>query len=316
MYPQKTQEVLKFLLQKGTFLEPDLATVNGLYGELPAELYREWFEENSLLFQDPNVAFIPENNRQRDLQDLRHAMALAPAQRQEKQKAYRNIENFLKEYVQAGGKVLNGTDTSSQVLPGISTHREMELLVRAGLTPLEAIQASSYNCALFYHKENELGSLQSGRWADVVILDADPLADIRNTKKISAVYKAGKLVDRAFHADYSNPLPYPNSNIIQGVRPPTLRRISPWVATQGDASVEITLIGSGFAPQSVVSFDGHSLPAQILSPTEIKITVPGDLLTRAGTFPIIVTSPEPLVILDPLHEDGRSNPKYFVVRFQ
>ena len=184
---------------------------------------------------------------------------------------------------------------------------------------MQAIQASSYNPALLYKKENELGSLQPGRYADLLILDADPLADITNTRKISAAYKEGKLVDRAFHADFSNPIPAVEGGFIFRLHAsplPKLDRISPMAATQGDASTEITVAGDGLIPQSVASFDGRPVPTKWISLTELRMTVPGELLTRAGTFPIIVTNPFPTVIWDPLHDDGRSNVKYFVVRFK
>ena len=95
------------------------------------------------------------------------------------------------------------------------------------------------------------------------------------------------------------------------------------VATQGDSSVEITLTGSGFIQKSIASFDGHSILTKWISPTELKMMVPGELLTRAGTFSVIVSNPFPVLSSDPRHEssdplykDERSNVKYLVVRFR
>ncbi len=73
----------------------------------------------------------------------------------------------------------------------------MELLVQAGLTPMEAIQAATINAARFLGVDNRYGTLAPGKVADFLVLHADPLADITNSRKIDAVWMNGKLVDRA-----------------------------------------------------------------------------------------------------------------------
>jgi imidazolonepropionase-like amidohydrolase len=96
----------------------------------------------------------------------------------------------------AGVTLMTGTDVASAVVfPGFSVHDEMALLVRAGLTPLEALQAGTRNPARFL-KRADLGTVEVGRLADLVLLDADPLQDIRNTQRIHAVVVNGKLFDR------------------------------------------------------------------------------------------------------------------------
>jgi imidazolonepropionase-like amidohydrolase len=319
--PGKNKAVLQVLLKKGVFVEPDLVhrELHEVTGTLPQEMIDRWNREDSVLYQDPNLQYIPKVVRVGFQTAIGlGAELLTPEQRSVGQRGYHKEETFLAEYVKAGGKVLTGTDTTSLILPGISLQRELELLVRAGLTPMQAIQAGTYNCALFQKKENELGSLQVGRYADLIILDGDPLADIKNTRNISAVYKEGKLVDRAFHANFSNPIPEPNralGELIAYPRP-KISKISPTVATEGAASVEIQVTGSGFVRKTTASLDGHSVPTKRVSTTELKLTVPGELLARAGTFPVIVTNPIPVVISDPLHDDEKSNVKYFMVRFK
>ncbi len=95
----------------------------------------------------------------------------------------------------AGVPVLAGTDTS-WILPytyaGFSLHDELALLVRAGLTPIESLQTATINPARFLGLEKDLGSVEKGKIANLVLLDADPLADIHNTTKISVVFLAGK----------------------------------------------------------------------------------------------------------------------------
>jgi imidazolonepropionase-like amidohydrolase len=93
----------------------------------------------------------------------------------------------------AGVTVGAGTDIW-QIPNGI--HLELEQMVAAGLTPLEALHAATGAAARIIGAEGELGTIQPGKWADLVLLDADPSADIRNTRRIRAVMQAGQLLDR------------------------------------------------------------------------------------------------------------------------
>ena len=98
----------------------------------------------------------------------------------------------------AGVGLLAGTDTGVlDCFPGISLHEELELLVKAGLTPLEALQSSTRNPAQFLGRSNDQGTIEQGKLADLVLLDANPLEDIRNTRKIHAVVVNGRLLLRA-----------------------------------------------------------------------------------------------------------------------
>jgi imidazolonepropionase-like amidohydrolase len=93
--------------------------------------------------------------------------------------------------------ILAGTDVGNPLLvPGYSLHRELRLLVRAGLTPLEALQTATLNPARFQGVTSSLGVVAPGKLADLVLLDADPLADIANTERIRAVVTNGRLLDR------------------------------------------------------------------------------------------------------------------------
>ncbi len=97
----------------------------------------------------------------------------------------------------AGVKMLAGTDVANPFLfPGFSLHDELELMVKAGLLPSEALQTATINPAKFLNKEKELGSVEKGKLADLVLLDANPLENISNTKKINAVIVNGKLFQR------------------------------------------------------------------------------------------------------------------------
>jgi len=101
----------------------------------------------------------------------------------------------------AGVRLLAGTDMPQAfVYPGFSLHDELALLVRSGLTPLEALRTATYNPADYFVALDSLGTVAQGKVADLVLLDADPLVDIRNTRRISAVIANGRLFDSAARA--------------------------------------------------------------------------------------------------------------------
>lgn len=98
---------------------------------------------------------------------------------------------------------LAGTDAPAgyDLVPGASIHRELELFVRAGLTPLQALQTATLNPAQYYNKTAEWGTVAVGKTADLVVLTRNPLADITNTRRIAAViadgrYYSGRELDR------------------------------------------------------------------------------------------------------------------------
>jgi imidazolonepropionase-like amidohydrolase len=88
-----------------------------------------------------------------------------------------------------------GTGTDIWQVP-TGVHMELEQLVAAGLTPAQAIHAGTGGAARILGAEKDLGTIEPGKWADLILLDANPLADIRNTRKIWRVMQYGRLVDR------------------------------------------------------------------------------------------------------------------------
>jgi hypothetical protein len=97
----------------------------------------------------------------------------------------------------AGVSILAGTDTGNPFcFPGFSLHEELALLVVAGLTPIEALRSATLNPANFFGLEKTMGTIEVGKVADLVLLGANPLEDIRNTQRIRAVLSNGRLFDR------------------------------------------------------------------------------------------------------------------------
>ena len=99
----------------------------------------------------------------------------------------------------AGIQFLAGTDTAPGVyiFPGFSLHEELQRFVAAGFTPLEALQTATLNPATFLGIADRVGTVEKGKLADLVLLDDNPLDDIRNTQKITAVVANGRYLSRA-----------------------------------------------------------------------------------------------------------------------
>ena len=89
---------------------------------------------------------------------------------------------------------LAGTDAPQgyDLVPGASLHRELQLFVRAGLTPLQALQTATVNPAIYFGKAAEWGTIAPGKTADLVVLRANPLVDIANTRAVAAVVADGR----------------------------------------------------------------------------------------------------------------------------
>ncbi|HXG66431.1 MAG TPA: amidohydrolase family protein, partial [Blastocatellia bacterium] len=122
--------------------------------------------------------------------------------------AYAKMSRFLKSFHEAGGRLVAGSSTSVMV-PGLSMHREMEMFVKLGLTPREVIEIVTRRNAEFMRIDKDLGTLTTGKLADLIVVEQNPLEDIKNIGRIALVMKDGKVVDTSYHADYRMPIPRP-----------------------------------------------------------------------------------------------------------
>lgn len=111
-------------------------------------------------------------------------------------KGFETAGKNVKKLADAGVLIAMGTDSGATPVraQGFSEHLELELMVEAGLTPSQAITVATLNAAKAIMIDKDFGTLEPGKTADFLVLDANPLEDIKNTRKISGVYKAGKLV--------------------------------------------------------------------------------------------------------------------------
>ncbi len=106
------------------------------------------------------------------------------------------FKRVVRQMNDAGITLLAGTDIAGTRVPGFTLHDELALLVQSGLTPLQALQTATVNAARFLGRADACGTVEIGKRADLILLDADPLADIGNTRRISAVIVAARLYRR------------------------------------------------------------------------------------------------------------------------
>jgi imidazolonepropionase-like amidohydrolase len=144
--------------------------------------------------EDPDLAYLPPA--------LRKEWAPKPGTQNDKNAAawwhaqFENDRKLASEMHRAGVRMLAGSDSLDRfVFVGTSLHRELQMLVGAGLTPLEALETATLNAAEFLVRK-DAGKISQGNLADMVLLDADPTKDIGNSEKISAVILRGRFLAR------------------------------------------------------------------------------------------------------------------------
>jgi len=219
------------------------------------------------------------------------------------------VRAFIKKYAQAGGKFVAGSDSGTEDVPGLWTHYEMQSLVDAGLTPMQAILSATKWPAELFHLEKELGTIEVGKKGDVIVIAGDPLANITATRNILWVVKDGQVVDTTYDPNFKNPLPR-TANVDEAgpEEGPAISTLTPIQARQGDPDVTFRIGGRDFTPRSVVRFDTTNLNTQFVSGSELTATIPRRLLQTPGTYA--------LTVVNPGSGGGASNVVYFLVDFR
>jgi len=300
-------------------------------------------EEDRRLFSDPVLrSYYPEDRIENMLLNYdRPALDAAAAER--RAKAYQNALRFFRQFVQAGGRILTGSDAPNNCTPGLCVHHELEIFEEVGLTPQQMIQSVTKWPAELLRVANDLGTLEAGKLADIVIVSADPLSDIRNLRKIEWVIFGGKVQDRAFHSWYRTPflsnvsrsgnpvveaLPWvvalKQTTFQEGegraadpptLPPPGIETISPYIATEGDPTLALVIKGFNFFRRSQVYFNGVPVPSERVSGTELRAIIDEAFLRKAGRFDITVRNPGPLRDNEGWG-DGISNRAHLLVDFK
>jgi imidazolonepropionase-like amidohydrolase len=154
----------------------------------------DWlYAEHPELLNDPDVARSVDADVIAAARQAGQANHPTPSDRQDYERAVRNTGKLAA----AGVPIGLGSDGGSSLdFPGLMTHRELELLVRAGLSPMDVIVAATRTGALALRKTDELGTIEPGRMADLLLVSANPLEDVRNLRKIDRIMLHGEWVDR------------------------------------------------------------------------------------------------------------------------
>lgn len=173
---------------------------HGLY-QCPTLVLRSFFADTAAVshyIQQPYLRYYPEVLKNDMIARYNGFFKIRNEEDEERARVlFRESLVQVKSMNDAGVDLLAGTDTPGfGTFPGLSLHRELELFVEAGLSPYQALKTATVNAAKYTGRLNELGTIEKGKLADLVILDANPLEDIRNTQKIRAVILNGTLFDR------------------------------------------------------------------------------------------------------------------------
>jgi len=322
MEPEHYDEVIDALIKNNVYLNPTL--IHEWKGSI--DRTPEFEQDDLRLFNNIALQYMPMNEKLVILGEYHWADPARAARdgdsemfvnnsyfirtrgaMQQLNDGYRKVQEFLRRFVAAGGKLYSGTDAAASNTPGLSLHHEMQLLVDAGLTPEQALASSTRWAAEALRVDQHLGTVEPGKGADIVILGADPLADIANTRKIEQVILGGRIVDTTYHADYEFPFHQygPVSKHLYH-QPPVIRGLNPAFATQGSIT-SLRIIGAEFMPESVVVFNGVPVTTRYLGPTELSAVLGQRETALPGSHLIGVQTPAP--------GGGDATPMEFIVDY-
>ncbi len=203
MDPAKEKDMIAFLVAHNTALEPDfMATDRGF-----PSMWKRVQEESHAAYTDPQMlAYYPQFSIQ-DLYDNQQTKEdyLTPDQISLRECGYKNHAKFIGDVVAAGGHVVAASDIT-QTAPGLGLHQEMAVMQEdAHMPPMKVLQSATKWVADHF-KIKDIGSIEPGKLADIDIVNADPLVDIKNLRQIDSVIKDGKVIDRGYHAWYRGDL--------------------------------------------------------------------------------------------------------------
>jgi imidazolonepropionase-like amidohydrolase len=184
--PGKARALYERMARQNAWQSPTL-TVNRVLSVPPATFAN-----------DPRLKYIPQYVQDSWVAFVNRAAPQTPEQIAQ-QAAYLEFRlDMVGRMAAAGVGILGGSDTPNPyVFPGFAAHDELALLVEAGLSPMGALLTMTGDAARFLRREADIGTVRMGRYADLIVLDADPLADIRNTQRIHAICVRGRMITAA-----------------------------------------------------------------------------------------------------------------------
>ncbi|WP_370944909.1 amidohydrolase family protein [Amycolatopsis sp. cg5] len=182
----KAERFFAQLIRNGSWQSPTLV-VNRVIS-MPAETY----------LNDPRLKYIPAELKAHWADRIQLFAPKTPKEIKEQSVYFDSRVELVGAMHEAGVGIIGGTDSlNPYCFPGFGLHEELELMVKAGLSPMDSLRAVTSEAARFLGLERTTGTVTPGKSADLVVLDANPLDDIRNTQKIHAVVVRGRVIDRA-----------------------------------------------------------------------------------------------------------------------
>lgn len=322
--PANADRLIALLVQKNVYVNPLLEHEHKPF----TSWAREHEHEDFLLLQRPELNYIPldaklgmlsmyyrvRNYARKYGENFPRLDRLPSDAREEFRKGYKMAQEFTRKFAARGGKLFMGTDSGggAKEVPGLAVWQEMEVLAESGIPPAQILQIATKNVADLFRIEDRVGTIAPGRFADLIILNADPLADISNIRKIDMVVKGGEVVDRSYHQDYSIPITDPTRMELESSSyypKPVINELKPRVTVEGNTSdVVITIHGIGFIPASQVTFDDRQIECRFIDPRRLEAKIPASFFKRVGTFPVRVINPAP--------GGGVSEEYGFIVKFK
>jgi imidazolonepropionase-like amidohydrolase len=291
MDPAVFDEMIQHLVANKTYINPTLT-----FEWKGVTERKDQFElEDTKLWGIPALQYVPADERALTLWQYHWTDMRTPEDRAEFRKGYANVQEFLRKFVAAGGKVYSGTDTAAALTPGLALHHEMQLLVDAGIPEMNALQASTLWAAEWTGMDKFIGTVEAGKYGDVVVLTGNPLDDIHNTQAIDTVIKGGVVQELGYNPSYESTAPFrefgPVSKHLYN-QPPLIEGIAPDIAPQG-SDVWVKLTGRHYAPNSVVLFDGQLVETSYGGDGEISGRLSPAQTARPGSYLVTVSTPIP-----------------------
>jgi hypothetical protein len=351
----KAKDLIQLLVKNGVALTPTFRANFGGY-------QKDWdrfAREDRSFFENADPALLAYYPPER----IESAMAIyrgptpggTGAVRERRLQGYRNALRFHKMFVDAGGRLVVGANTNPGRVPGNSLMHEMQTFVEAGVTPMQIIQGATKWAAEMIDRGKDLGTIEAGKLADIIIVNSDPLQGIENLRQIDTVVFNGKRVELGYSSGY-NPVFKRESELnppveallwVNAFRPvaykgrggrfngnppvaagrplpnpaespqPALESISPIMVTQGSPMTTVTLKGFNFVRRAQVLFKGIPVPYKAVSGSELQVTIDASLLEEAGWHDIVVKNPWPLHPEIGLQwGNGTSNKAHLIVKYR
>jgi imidazolonepropionase-like amidohydrolase len=301
----KFDDMIKLMLEHHVRLEPNIVQV--FHGAYPK--WDQYQLETHRLAMRPELRYMRDDYemyvRMWDT-DYTYKYPPSPKLLARLRTGVENQQLFAKKYALAGGKLFVGTDNYYHVMAGLGVWHEMELLADGGVPPLAILQAATINPAEFVHQDKNLGTVEAGKLADVIILGKNPLENISNIRTLETVIQHGKVQTLGYKSNYRVLIPRPYLPVNGALPVPHITSLQPVAVPVGTKDLVVTIKGKDFNPLNRVLWDDVDLQVVEFSPTQLKVAVPPDLVGRLGTWKIhMITGGR-------VHQEGDNNEEVMV----